>query len=62
LRSPALHAREVVRYTTAQAQILPANASHAIESRSVRAFAIGSCYARTPSYPAGVYWVALLFY
>lgn len=62
LRSPALHAREVVRYTTAQPQILPANASRAIESRSVRAFAIGSCYARTPSYPTGVYWVALLFY
>jgi uncharacterized protein YkwD len=62
LRSVALHAREVVRYTTAQPQVLPANASRAIESRSVRAFAIGSCYARTPSYPTGVYWVALLFY
>jgi uncharacterized protein YkwD len=62
LRSPALRAREVLRYTTAQPQILPANASRAIESRSVRAFAVGSCYARTRSFPAGVYWVALLFY
>jgi cysteine-rich secretory family protein len=62
LRSPTLRAREVVRYTTAQPQILPANASRAIESRSVRAFAVGSCYARTPSCPTGVHWVALLFY
>jgi uncharacterized protein YkwD len=62
LRFPALRAREVVRYTSAQPQILPANASRALESRSVRAFAIGSCYARTPSYPTGVYWLALLFY
>jgi uncharacterized protein YkwD len=62
VRSPALRAREVVRYTTAQPQILPENVSRAIESRSVRAFAVGSCYARTPSYPTGVYWVALLFY
>ncbi len=62
VRSPVLRAREVVRYTTAQPQILPENVSRAIESRSVRAFAVGSCYARTPSYPTGVYWVALLFY
>ena len=62
LRTPALRAREVLRYTTSQPQILPANASRAIESRSVRAFAVGSCYGRTPSFPTGVYWVALLFY
>jgi uncharacterized protein YkwD len=62
LRSPALHAREVVRYTTSQPQVLPANASRAIKSRSVRAFAVGTCHAHTPSFPSGVYWVALLFY
>jgi uncharacterized protein YkwD len=62
LRAPAPTARVVLRYTTSQPQILPEKASRAIASRSVRAFAVGSCYARTASYPAGVYWVALLFY
>jgi len=62
LHSPALHAREILRYTTAQPQNVPAAASPTIASRSVRAFAVGSCYARTATYPTGVYWVALLFY
>jgi uncharacterized protein YkwD len=62
LRAPAPPARVVLRYTTSQPQILPENASRAIASRSVRAFAVGSCYARTANYPTGVYWVALLFY
>ena len=62
LRSPALRGREVLRYTTLQPQMLPADASRAIENRSVHAFAVGSCYARTPSYPTGVFWVSLLFY
>jgi hypothetical protein len=57
-----LRAREVVRYTTAQPQNLPANATLAVDSRSARAFAVGSCYARTTSYPTGMHWVALLFY
>ncbi len=62
LRTPAPHGREVLRYTTAQPQIVPANASRAIPDRSTRAFAVGACYARTPTYPTGVYWVALVFY
>lgn len=62
LRSPALRGREVLRYTTLQPEILPSSASRAIENRSVHAFAVGSCYARTASYPTGVFWVALLFY
>ncbi len=62
LRAPAPNARVVLRYTTSQPQSLPENASRIIESRSVTAFAVGACYARTPSYPTGVYWIALLFY
>ena len=62
LRAPVPTARVVLRYTTSQLEILPENATRAIASRSVRAFAVGSCYARTASYPTGVYWVALLFY
>jgi len=62
LRTSAPRAREVLRYTTSQPQILPANASRAIKSRSVQSFAVGSRYARTASYPTGAYWVVLLFY
>lgn len=62
LHTPASRGRVVLRYTTSQPEILPANVSHAIENGSVRAFAVGSCYARTPSYPTGAYWIALLFY
>jgi uncharacterized protein YkwD len=62
LNTPALRARHVLRYTSSQPQTLPASASQAIADRSVHAFAVGSCYARTSSYPTGVYWVALLFY
>ena len=62
LRAPAPPARVVLRYMTSQPQILPENVSQAVASHSVRAFAVGSCYARTASYPTGVYWVALLFY
>lgn len=62
LRSQAPKAREVLRYTTSQPQIIPENSSRAIQSRSVRSFAVGSCYARTRSYPTGMYWIAILFY
>jgi uncharacterized protein YkwD len=62
LRVPAPRSREVIRYTTAQPQDIPQSVSQAISSRSIRGFAAGSCYARTATYPTGVYWVALLFY
>ena len=62
LHTPAPRGRIVLRYTTSQPRMQPANASRAIADRSVRAYAVGSSYARTPSYPTGVYWVALLFY
>lgn len=62
LLTPAPRGRHVLRYTSAQPQTLPASASRAITDRSVRAFAVGSCFARTPTYPTGVYWVAVLFY
>lgn len=62
LRAPLTGGRVILRYTTSQPQVVPANASHAIDDRSVRSFSVGSCYARTKSYPTGVYWVALLFY
>ena len=62
LHTPAPRGRAVLRYTTSQPEVLPENASRAIANGSVRAFAVGSCYARTPSYPTGAYWIAILFY
>ena len=62
LHTPALHGSVVLRYTTVQPEAIPEDASRAIKDRSIRGFAVGSCYARTPSYPTGAYWIALLFY
>jgi uncharacterized protein YkwD len=54
--------RYILRYTTMQPESLPANAGKAINDRNLRAFSVGTCYARTASYPNGVYWVTVLFY
>jgi hypothetical protein len=40
--------------------MLPAQAARAIEDRGVHTFSVGTCYARTNSYPNGVYWVTLV--
>ena len=52
----------LLRYTSPQPQLLPSNAAKVVGSRDIRAFAAGSCYARTASYPSGVYWIVLMFY
>jgi hypothetical protein len=31
----------------------------AVSSRNLRSFSVGACYARTATYPTGVYWVLL---
>jgi len=54
--------RYLLRYTSNQPQSLPSSAPRAIGDRKISAFAVGSCYAKTASYPNGVYWVALMFY
>src|SRR5438128_7519176 len=66
LNTPVSHemaqSHYLLRYTSDQPQTLPSSAGRAVGNREVRAFAAGSCYARTANYPSGVYWVALLFY
>ncbi len=49
----------VLTYTSLHPESLPANAGHALGSHSVRTFSVGACYARTETYPTGVYWVVL---
>jgi uncharacterized protein YkwD len=49
----------VLTYTSIHPETLPRQASRALSSRNVRRFSVGSCYARTQTYPSGVYWVVL---
>lgn len=49
----------VLTYTSLHPETLPNGAAHAVASRTLRSFSIGACYARTQTYPTGVYWVVL---
>ncbi len=49
----------VLTYTSLHPETLPANASHALTSHNLHSFSLGACYARTATYPTGVYWVVL---
>jgi len=49
----------VLTYTSLHPETLPANSVQAIASQNLRSFSIGACYARTETYPTGVYWVVL---
>jgi uncharacterized protein YkwD len=60
LKTAAPRGSYILRYTTAQPEALPAAAARAIEDRAVHTFSVGTCYARTNSYPNGVYWVTLV--
>jgi uncharacterized protein YkwD len=60
LKTPAPRGHSILRYNTAQPETLPAAAAKAIEDRAVHTFSVGTCYARTNTYPNGVYWVTLV--
>ncbi len=49
----------VLTYTSLHPEALPLNGIQAIASRNLRSFSVGVCYARTATYPTGVYWVVL---
>jgi len=49
----------VLTYTSLHPETLPANAGHMLASHHLRSFSVGTCYARTATYPTGVYWVVL---
>jgi uncharacterized protein YkwD len=52
----------VVSYTNMHPEVLPASAAKVIGNRDIKSMAVGACYARTDTYPSGVYWVALAVY
>ena len=49
----------VLTYTSLRPDTLPDGTTRAIASRYLRSFSVGACYARTTSYPTGVYWIVL---
>lgn len=58
VRSLAAH-YTVLSYSSVHPEALPKQANHAISSRNLRSFSVGTCYSRTDSYPSGAYWVLL---
>ncbi len=54
--------RRIITYTQSRPEILPQKALPLLREPDVRQFAVGTCYARTPAYPTGIYWVAILLY
>ena len=49
----------VLTYTSVHPETLPADAGRVLASRNLKSFSVGTCYARTETYPTGVYWVVL---
>jgi uncharacterized protein YkwD len=49
----------VLSFTMLHPEALPENATRVLASRNLRSFSVGACYARTETYPTGVYWVVL---
>jgi len=49
----------VLTFTSLHPEALPNGAEQAISSRTLHSFSVGACYARTDTYPTGVYWVVL---
>lgn len=49
----------VLTYTSLHPETLPAQAERTLASRSLHGFSVGTCYARTQTYPTGAYWVVL---
>lgn len=54
--------RQIITYAQSRPEILPQKALPLLHGPDVRQFAVGTCYARTPTYPTGIYWVAILLY
>lgn len=54
--------RYAVAFTTAAPAELPENVRKLRAEEEVSHFAAGACFAATPQYPAGMFWVLMAFY
>jgi uncharacterized protein YkwD len=52
----------VVTYTTTRPDLLPHGTENLISDRHLSSFSVGTCYARSATYPGGVNWVVLVLY
>jgi uncharacterized protein YkwD len=63
LATPSVHQLAqrytVLSYTSLHPETLPDQARPVLAGRNLRSFSVGTCYARTETYPTGVYWVVL---
>ena len=49
-------------YATTDLAQLPSNVARLSEMNGIGQFGVGVCYARTPKYPTGLYWVSILLF
>jgi uncharacterized protein YkwD len=54
--------RSDVAYTQSQPERLPSSALKAAHDPRFTRFAVGACFVRDHSYPAGIFWVVIAFY
>jgi uncharacterized protein YkwD len=50
----------VIAYNSLRPETLPESALRALSGASLRNFSLAVCFARTPTYPTGAYWIVLL--
>lgn len=59
--SPSQDVRSYV-FTTFDPATLPANVHTAGDDPKINAMSVGACLGSSPTYPAGTYWIYLMFY
>jgi len=63
LPAPGLHGTlHTIAYSSADPERIPEQLRDEVERQRPQNFSVGACFARTTSYPAGAYWVVVVFY
>jgi hypothetical protein len=55
-------ARFAASYATVDPDQLPSNVANLSTLNGIGHFSVGACYARTPKYPTGLYWVTIVLF
>jgi hypothetical protein len=55
-------ARFAASYATVDPDQLPSNVASLSTLNGIGHFSVGTCYARTPKYPTGLYWVTIVLF
>jgi hypothetical protein len=55
-------AHHAVAYTSLDPRIVPEEARRVLASRDSSRVAVGACFARSPQYPSGVYWLLMVLF